>query len=356
VRIIEATLIPYALPLRRPLATAAGLINRREGLVLRLVTEDGVEGLGECAPLSGFSEMDLPGHRQALERLLPQLRGSTFHPGDVSALNLPPAAAFAVELALWDNEGRRQGVTVARLLRPDSAAVVACSRLVRTVEEAVAAQADGVAMVKLKVAVESVSRDLARVAALRAAAPGLRLRLDANRGWTMAEAQQALTGLAALGVESVEEPLYGSDLAGLRALRSLGVPLLADESARDEDDVARLIDAEAVDGVVLKPMFIGGLERTLTLADRAAAAGLSVVVTTALDAAIGRAGALHVAAACPQAALWPCGLDTGGLLERDLFVSDRVIGGTISPRGPGLGLMPLPAVCPAPRQIGSPTP
>ena len=148
--------------------------------------------------------------------------------------------------------------------------------------------------------------------------------------------------------------LIGSDLAGLRALRALGVPLLADESARDEDDVARLIDAEAVDGLVLKPMVIGGLQRSLTLAERAAAPGLSVVVTTALDAAIGRAGALHVAAACPQAAVWPCGLDTGGLLERDLFVSDRVIGGTISPRGPGLGLVPLATACPAPRLAGSP--
>ena len=114
--------------------------------------------------------------------------------------------------------------------------------------------------------------------------------------------------------------------------------------------------AEAVDGLVLKPMFIGGLQRSLTLAERAAAAGLSVVVTTALDAAIGRAGALHVAAACPQGALWPCGLDTGGLLERDLFVSDRVIGGTISPRGPGLGLVPLATACAAARHAGSPTP
>jgi o-succinylbenzoate synthase len=356
VKLVEASLTPYALPLRRPLATAAGLINRREGLVLRLVTEDGVEGLGECAPLPGFSVLDLPGHRLALERLLPQLRGLALHPNDVPAFNLPPAAAFAFECALYDNEGRRRGVTVARLLRPDAAAVVACSRLVRTAEEAVAAQAEGVAMVKLKVAVESVSRDLARVAALRAMAPGLRLRLDANRGWTMAEAQEALTGLAALGVESVEEPLIGSDLGGLRALRALGVPLLADESARDEDDVARLIDAEAVDGVVLKPMFIGGLRRSLALAERAAAAGLSVVVTTALDAAIGRAGALHVAAACPQAALWPCGLDTGGLLERDLFVSDRVVGGMISTRGPGLGLVPLATACPTPRHAGSPTP
>ncbi|MCK6523188.1 o-succinylbenzoate synthase [Myxococcota bacterium] len=355
-RIREATLTPYALPLRRPLATAAGLINRREGLVLRLVTEDGVEGLGECAPLPGFSALDLPGHRQALEALLAKLRGAALHPEDAQALGLPPAAAFAVEQALWDNEGRRRGLSVARLLRPDAAALVPCSRLVRTAEEAVAAQADGVVMVKLKVAVESVARDLARVAALRAAAPGLRLRLDANRGWTFEEAQAALTGLASLGVESVEEPLVGSDLAGLRALRALGVPLLADESARDEDDVARLIDAEAVDGVVLKPMFIGGLKRALRLAERAAAAGLAVVVTTALDAAIGRAGALHVAAACPEAALWPCGLDTGGLLERDLFVSERVIGGALSPRGPGLGLVEPPLAPASARLFGSPTP
>ena len=335
------SLAPYRLRLRRPLVTARGPVAFREGVILTITDSDGARGRGEAAPLPGFTHETAAASRAAIERALaPFVGGPLPRSADatralVSTLDVPPTAAHAIDQALLDRLGHQRGVAVAALLRDRPRPWVFVSRLIEAPEDAAAADAEGLLIVKMKLGARPLRADVDRVQAARVAAPDVALRLDANGCWSFEQAAEAIDLLAGIGVECLEDPV--ADLSEMARLRGRGVAIAADAPVRDMAGLEAVIEAEAADAVVLKPMFCGGLTAARAMLARAARAQLPGIVTTALDAAIGRAGALHVAAAAPGT-LWPCGLDTGRLLLEDIAVGPAVQGGAMAPRGPGLGI------------------
>jgi L-alanine-DL-glutamate epimerase-like enolase superfamily enzyme len=167
------------------------------------------------------------------------------------------------------------------------------------------------------------------------------LRADANGAWANDEAEAAFDAFEDLGVSYVEQPLPADDLAGHAALRESGFDVGV---ALDESLVGRrvdaVLDADAADVLVLKPMALGGPGNAHTLAMRAREAGVDPVVTTTIDGVVARLAALHVAAALPDVA--PCGLATGDRLERDLGPDPTTVrdGKMTVPQDPGLGVDP----------------
>ncbi|MET3810090.1 o-succinylbenzoate synthase [Arthrobacter sp. UYEF3] len=174
--------------------------------------------------------------------------------------------------------------------------------------------------VKVKVAEpgQTLDKDAARVAAVRAVLPDAAIRVDANGGWDVAGAVEALTRLAAVGLEYAEQPV--PDIAGLaevrRRLRSSGVPVLiaADESVRKEEDPLKVARAGAADLIVVKVAPLGGVRRALRIV---AQAGLPAVVSSALDTSVGIRAGLALAAALPELP-YACGLGTVSLLAADV--------------------------------------
>lgn len=174
--------------------------------------------------------------------------------------------------------------------------------------------------VKIKVAErgQSLDDDTARVAAVRAALPGAAIRVDANGGWDVSAAVEALTRLAGVELEYAEQPV--PDIDGLaevrRQLRSRGVPVLiaADESVRKEDDPLKVARAGAADLIVVKVAPLGGVRRAL---DIVAQAGMPAVVSSALDTSVGIRAGLALAAALPDLP-YACGLGTVSLFTSDI--------------------------------------
>lgn len=184
------------------------------------------------------------------------------------------------------------------------------------------AAAAGYQTIKVKVAGpgSSLTADLARVAAVRHVFPG-RLRVDANAAWTVDEAVEAITVLRnSVGdLEYVEQPCR--ELAELAQVRRLtGVPVAADESIRRADDPLHAARAAAADVLVVKAAPLGGVRRALRVV---AASGLPVVVSSALDTAVGLASGLALALAVPHLA-GDCGLGTGDLFEVDVTSTPAV--------------------------------
>lgn len=285
--ITRAEVRPYVVPL--PL-----LGIERAGWHLDIHTPDGRLGRGDAAPWPGFGA-----DRAAVEAALAApLAGHTFPAGDpdtldaaIDALALPAPAAYALGLALHDLAAARRGLSLARWLDPDPAPAVAAHRLVATPADARAALAAGYAALKLKIGAAPLADDLARVTAVRHVAPAAALRVDANAAYDRPTAAAAAAALARLDVAWFEQPLAAADLDGHRALRRFGVPIALDESL-----VARpALDPTLCDGVVIKPMFLG-LGPARALIAEARAHRLAVCVTHALESAIGRRGALHLAA------------------------------------------------------------
>ena len=183
----------------------------------------------------------------------------------------------------------------------------------------VLARFPGCRTVKVKVAdrTQTLADDVARVAAARRhVGPEGRVRVDANAAWSVAEAEEALLALAPYDLEYAEQPCATvPELAELRRRTAgLGVPVAADESVRRAADPLAVARAGAADLLVVKAQPLGGVTAALGIV---AAAGLPVVVSSALDTSVGLSMGAHLAAAVPDLR-HDCGLGTAALLARDV--------------------------------------
>lgn len=177
--------------------------------------------------------------------------------------------------------------------------------------------------VKVKVAEsgQTVADDIARVRAVRAARPDAAIRVDANGAWTVDEALGALRSLAEFGLQYAEQPCASvEDLAALREQldrADVQIPLAADESIRKADDPLRVARTGAIEVAVVKVAPLGGVARTLAMAQELSALGVRLVVSSALDTSVGIAAGVAAAAALPAQPL-ACGLGTVALFSSDV--------------------------------------
>ncbi|MGY4712054.1 o-succinylbenzoate synthase [Mycolicibacterium sp. CBM1] len=221
----------------------------------------------------------------------------------------PPEAASWLASAIESAYGTRPSPRRERI--PINATVPAVPAV--QVPE-VLARFPGARTAKVKVAEpgQTLADDVARVDAVRAAIPTV--RVDANGGWTVEEAVAAAAALTLDGaLEYIEQPCRTvAELAEVR--RRVDVAIAADESIRKAADPLAVVRAGAADIAVLKVAPLGGVSALL---DIAAEIDIPVVISSALDSAVGIAAGLVAAAALPELE-HACGLGTGGLFVEDV--------------------------------------
>ena len=195
----------------------------------------------------------------------------------------------------------------------------------------------GTAKVKVAEPGQTLAEDVARVNAVRERVSVV--RVDANGGWTVAEAAAACAALTADGpLEYLEQPCATvPELAELRRL--VDVPVAADESIRKADDPLLVVRSGAADVAVVKVAPLGGVARLLDIAGQI---DIPIVVSSALDSAVGMSRGL-LAAACLPDLRHACGLGTGGLFVED--VTEGV--------APVDGRLPVGAVVPDPARLSA---
>ncbi len=375
---------PYRVPLRKPFATAHGVMQWREGIIVEIMTERGITGVGEIAPLPEFGGGSV---RDALAWLdksvgagvdVDAVWGGLPRPGspynDSPTTNEPtmlgrgatqaspppntttPAptndpTACGVEMALLDALGKERDVSVGALLAPAGVlpresvrvnAVIGSRDAQRAAQLARQAAAAGYRCVKLKVGMErDAESESERIALVREAiGTDVALRLDANEAWNATQALAVLSRCTSHAIQYVEQPLPRADLEGLRALRAaVAVPIAADEALDSLASARALLASHLADVFVIKPQVVGGLRVTRQIIDEAAASGVRCAISSAIESGVGLAALLHLVAAAPAVTL-ECGLATAGLLADDLIVETLPIasGMMAVPRGPGLGI------------------
>ncbi|HEY2644651.1 MAG TPA: o-succinylbenzoate synthase [Galbitalea sp.] len=178
----------------------------------------------------------------------------------------------------------------------------------------------GCRTVKVKVAEsgQSLADDVARVAKAREfLGPDGRIRVDANGGWNVDEAEHAIHALAAFDLEYVEQPCATVDeLAQVRKrVKYMGIPIAADESVRKAEDPVAVAKAKAADILVIKAQPLGGIERALKVVRKAK---LPAVVSSAIDTSVGLSMGAYLAASVPGGLDYDCGLGTAALLAADV--------------------------------------
>jgi L-alanine-DL-glutamate epimerase-like enolase superfamily enzyme len=324
----------------RPVASAFGRLTERELLLVRLAGDDGIIGWGEAAPLEPYDGMPTSAVREALRRYVPLLTDAEDAPGAEllercrEAADVPQALA-AIDMALWDRAGQREGVPVCELLVDDPDPIVRVNATIAAEDRAGAAAAaerarrEGFSCVKLTV---GMGADAGRVAAVRAAAgPDMDLRLDANGAWGVEEAVRSIEALAPAGLELVEEPVHGVE--ALRQVRErVPVRIAMDETAGDPGS----LHAAVADAVCLKISRCGGISGLLAQAALVRSTGAEVYLSSTYDGPLGIAAAVHCAAALrPEPAN---GLGTLELFSDDFSVLRLEQGRIPVPQEPGLGV------------------
>lgn len=326
----------YRLNLIDPFGISRGT---RSTMDVVLVEIDG--GWGESSPIPYYSEspdtveaaldrieqIDL-GDLDAIENVVETI--NTHVPHDQSA-----KAAF--DIALHDRLGRKRGMPLYRIFgkaptRPMvtsfTIGLSAIEEMMRKVE--VAKKYD---ILKIKLG-KDLQQDLAVMAAIRKAVGEKSLRVDANGGWTLDEARQALRALADLGIEYVEQPLEKGSIEELRELkRTSPLPIFVDEDSLTAADLPAL--QGAIDGINIKLMKSGGLVEARRMISLAEKLGFQVMLGCMIETSVAITAAAHLAPFADY-----LDLDGSLLVSNDPFSGVRFDerGWMTLPEKPGLGV------------------
>ncbi|WP_327282226.1 MULTISPECIES: enolase C-terminal domain-like protein [unclassified Streptomyces] len=331
-----------ALELAEPLRISRSVMSRREAVRVT-VEHDGLRGHGEAVSSAyrGLPARRITAHlarlRGALERYPdPETAWAGPLPG-----GLPAGVSAAIEAAVLDLVGKRAGRPAHRVLGtvlPPAAETARTIGIVAPVRAAATAgrlARAGFGVLKVKAGSADPARDLARVGAVRAAAPGARLLLDPNGAWSEERARGLLPAFAALGVEAVEQPVApGRPEVLARVARDSPLPVIADEDAVSYEDAMRL--AGRVHGVNVKLAECGGVRAALRICAALEGSGTEVMLGCLAASSLGIAPAVHLV----DRARW-VDLDGHLLLAADPWTGIGGADGTVraSPR-PGLGVRP----------------
>jgi len=317
--------VPKQISYETSLSVATGGEGSYDHVLVRVETDAGVEGVGEVAPLSTWPH----GLTQSAVvdlidgTLAPLIEGEPIHRVprlvDRAERNLSgePFPLCGVDVALYDALGKIRGLPVYELLGGapggDPTVELHYSIGIRPPDEvrelALKGRDKGFTAFKVKVGGPDFEAEREAVAAISDTISDARIRVDANQGWSVAEAVNRVPRLddAADGLVLVEQPVPYDDVAGLRRVReATGVPVLADEACFSPADVANLAERDACDVVNIKLAKAGGLARARDIATVATAHGLPCFMGTMVELGVGSAANAHFAASSP-AITYPSG-------------------------------------------------
>lgn len=340
-----------AMPFREALEWGSGKRPAATRLIVELTLANGVKGYGETICLLEFIEpvlvntifpIALQHCAQDVERFTRHVFGAGYYHHKRAAV----MAMAAVEMAMWDAQGRvagqplcslwggvyRQQVEVAAYLFGTSA---------QHLQDSASRFLDmGYRSFKVKIGMDAAS-DISNVAAVRKAVGDLPLRADVNGAWTPGTARRTLERLRSFDLQYIEQPLELDDLQGHADLRRMqAVPVALDESAYTLADVGNIVRAGAADVILLDPHEIGGLWQTIKAAAIAESVGIPVSLHSGGELGFSQAAYIHLAASIPNMSI---SIDS----ERAYLLDDVVTAAPVLQNGsftvpdePGLGVDP----------------
>lgn len=338
-RISDVDLYRYELPLTSPLHLTGHPMRTRCGLLIRVAAPGGAVGWGDAAPLPGFSEETLDEASSALRRVQSLLRGVTFaatgRDGAWTEVELPrdvpSSVRFAVESALVGLGADLTGHSIPRMLTDAPRRSVSLNALVEASDDvepdAKRVRDAGYRAVKLKVGRDDPTVEAVGVRVLHdVLGPGVAIRLDANRRWSVEEAVAFAEDTGRVPIEYVEEPIADPTPDRLRRLADqTGLPLALDETTRAIRP-SELRSYRFVRAIILKPTLVGGVSGTAAFARQAAPYRITPVLSAAFESGVGLRMLVALAAALGDRDV-PAGLDTYRRLSADVLAPRLAIDG-----------------------------
>jgi len=306
---IETFPVRIALKPKYQMITSLGVHDVSNYLLVRVLTDNGLEGVGEATVSALWSGETVWGCQALIDRVLaPAVIGAD--PRDIEAIDrrLDSVcrhnwfAKSAIEMACWDLTGKDAGKPVYELLGGpvrDPAIRYRFSMGAygpeRARERALELVEEGFDTIKVKVGTNP-DDDLARVRTVREAiGPDLKLMIDANCGWDVDTAIRCIHALEDCNLWLVEQPTPDGDYVGLARVRRETQPLvMADDICFDLSHARELIRHEACDVISLYPGKNGGIRKSRKIAEFAAEHGVACSIGSNLEYDVATAAMCHL--------------------------------------------------------------
>jgi len=301
----------YEVKLRyeEPFSISACTSTETRNIVVKIVTDYDVYGLGEGSPSKRVTSETLETVLTALDKMAPLLIGMCplriAQDVDLmdSVVSDNPSAKAAIDLALHDILGKTACKPTWRLLGGFRDHVLTDITLSikspdKMAEDAAKAVKSGFKALKVKVG-RDPTRDFESVKLIREAiSDKIAIRIDANQGWTVTQALSVIKKLEKLDIQFVEQPIEAENIRGLTKIKTNStIPVMADESVHSPSDAMRLIKANAVDLINIKLMKSGGIHNAAKISAIAEAANVPCMIGCMAESAVGITAAAHFAAA-----------------------------------------------------------
>ena len=298
-------------PLVKPFTIALGTIKSSEIVFVKLETDCGLVGYGEGSSVgfvTGETGDTILGAIKIFEPILLGLSPFAIehiHRKMDEVMVGNGSAKAAVDIALYDLMSKAAGLPLYRFLGGVSNRIEADITIGIAPPEEMAGEAarraeEGFREIKVKAGADP-ERDIAAIRLIREAVPKARLKVDANQGWTVADALLVMREYEKSGVDAVEQPLPYWDVEGLREVRSRSnIPIIADESCFVPHDAFRIARSGAADLLNIKLMKCGGLYRANQICAISEAAGLRTMLGCMLESRLSIAAAAAFVAARPN--------------------------------------------------------
>jgi L-alanine-DL-glutamate epimerase-like enolase superfamily enzyme len=348
-KITEVVVQVLRVPVERPYVAGGRTVDANWHVLARIRTSDGVEGAGyivyprpDLMTTIGLAARELGEHLVGMSVLEPEAawdrlarRGDWVGPGGLLHCALAP-----LDIAVWDANGKTLGQPLYRLLGGyrDRVPTYGSDGLWYSLtpdELAAAAKGhveNGFPSVKLRLGKEATpDAEVRRVRAVReAVGPDVGIMVDATESWTPSYARRAGRALQAAGISWLEDPVHHLDVAGLAELRrELEVPITAGEHLYHLDAFRTLLEARAVDVVILDLARVGGITPWRKIASLAHAHRTPVCGHVVPEIQV------HLLAAIPNGHLVEYVPRSAGILKSMPRIER---GELVAPAGPGLGL------------------
>ena len=336
-------------PLKNPFITSLRRVDALEDLVVIIECDDGSVGYGEGAPTPVITGETMGSMIATIEYIKPHIIGLEIEDIDTilglvhNLILKNTTAKSALEIALYDLKAKAARQPLYQMLGGTQThfktdITISMGEIDKMIVDSLDAVSLGYDTLKIKIG-DDPQKDIERVKAIHSALDkNIKLRLDANQGWTAKESVNLLHALEKENIiaEFIEQPVHADDIEGLRYIKErVQTPLLADESIFSVKDARRLLEMQAIDYVNIKLAKTAGISQALELADLSKAFGVKCMIGCMLEGPISVAAGVHVASAKADV-ITMLDLDAVSLLashpvetsivfnESEIILSDRV--------------------------------
>jgi len=298
-------------PLKNPFITSLRRVDALEDLVVIIECDNGSIGYGEGAPTPVITGETMGSMIATIEYIKPHLIGLEIEDFETilqsvhSLIIKNTTAKSALEIALYDLKAKSVNQPLYKMLggkktKFKTDITISMGEIDKMISDSLNAVNLGYDTLKIKIG-DNPQKDIERIIAIdNALDDTIKLRLDANQGWTAEESVELLHALEKKDIiaEFIEQPVAADDTAGLKYIKErVQTPLLADESIFSLKDARKLLELQAIDYVNIKLAKTAGITQALSLADLSAEFGVKCMIGCMLEGPISVAAGVHVASA-----------------------------------------------------------